>query len=110
MQFNKILFTSGIECEAYQVISDYGAVLAYLDSEGKEMVLPDGTESHVVEEDAKTPFPADTYRAPQGMPSTEEMANIQDALTDALSKVLATAPTTPEEFETRLREVIQSIR
>lgn len=109
MRFNKILFTSGIECEAYQVISDYGSVLAYLDSEGKEIALPEGTESHVIEEDAKTPFPADAYKAPQDMPSTEEMANIQDALTDALSKVLATAPTTPEEFETRLREAIQKI-
>lgn len=109
MRFNKILFTSGIECEAYQVISDYGSVLTYLDGEGKEIVLPEETESHVVEEDVKTPFSADVYKAPQDVPSPEEMANIQDALTDALSKVLATAPSTPEEFETRLREIIRNI-
>lgn len=48
MEYIKIKFTLGLDCEAYQEVRN-GDVLRYLDLDGNELTLPDVTESHVIE-------------------------------------------------------------
>lgn len=48
MDYIKIKFTKGLDCEAYQEIA-YGIVLNYLDENGKELNLPNVTESGVID-------------------------------------------------------------
>lgn len=51
-----IRFTKGLHCDAYQEISPDGSqVLRYLDMNGAEIVLPDVTESGVVNKSFVTP-------------------------------------------------------
>lgn len=56
MYYIKIAFTKGLECDAFQEVDDSGIVLRYLDISGIELVLPEITESHVID-----PEPRETY-------------------------------------------------
>lgn len=49
MKYLLIEFTKGLECQAYQEITDDGMnVVRFLDLAGNELVLPEVTESRVV--------------------------------------------------------------
>lgn len=54
MEYIKVKFTVGLECDAYQEISN-GYVVRYCDLDGDTLELPAVTESIVV--DAKCPKP-----------------------------------------------------
>jgi len=55
MRLIKIQFTSGLNCEAYQDIDIRGIVTRYLDLDGNVLVLPETTESHVVDANPSLP-------------------------------------------------------
>lgn len=55
MEYIKIIFTKGLDCEAYQEISN-GVVVRYCDLDGATIFLPSITESHVVDAFPPTPF------------------------------------------------------
>ena len=48
MQYIKIQFTLGLDCEAYQVIDENMIVVSYVDLQGEPLELPEVTESQVV--------------------------------------------------------------
>ncbi len=57
MKYIKIRFTFGLNCDAYQEIDPVrNCVINYKDLDGNVMILPDVTESCVI--DADPPFPA----------------------------------------------------
>ena len=56
MRYIKIQFTAGLDTAAYQEVDDRGQVVAYVDEKGNEFDVPEGCESHVVEDDAIPPF------------------------------------------------------
>lgn len=64
MRYIKIQFTKGFDFAAYQEVSDRGEVVAYVGEDGKEFLVPDGCESHVVEDDAVPPF-SEVVRLPR---------------------------------------------
>jgi len=47
MQYIKIKFTLGLDCEAYQVIENM-VVVGYVDLQGNPLELPEVTESQVL--------------------------------------------------------------
>ena len=50
MKYIKVQFTVGLNCVAWQEIDESQMVVVrYLDEQGNELVLPDVTESHVVD-------------------------------------------------------------
>lgn len=56
MKYLLIEFTKGLVCQAYQELTDDGAmVVRYLDLNGNELVLPGVTESRVVNSEYVTP-------------------------------------------------------
>lgn len=54
MEYILIEFTVGLEQQAYQVISG-GQVQKYVDLDGNDLVLPDVTESRVVNANPERP-------------------------------------------------------
>lgn len=56
MKYLRIEFTLGLKCEAYQELTEDGEMVTrYLDLDGKELSLPDVTESKVVNPEYETP-------------------------------------------------------
>ena len=54
MKYIKVQFTVGLNCVAWQEIDESQMVVVrYLDEKGNELVLPDVTESHVVDPEMK---------------------------------------------------------
>jgi hypothetical protein len=54
MKYIKIQFTVGLNCIAWQEIDESQmAVVRYLDEQGNELVLPEVTESHVIDPEMK---------------------------------------------------------
>ena len=47
MQYIKIQFTLGLDCEAYQVVENM-VVVGYVDLQGTPLELPEVTESKVI--------------------------------------------------------------
>lgn len=56
MRYIKIQFTAGLDIAAYQEVDSHGQVVAFVDEKGMEFLVPEGCESHVVEDDAIPPF------------------------------------------------------
>lgn len=54
MEYIKILFTFGLNCEAYQEISN-GVVQRYCDLQGNTIDVPSVTESRVIEANPEYP-------------------------------------------------------
>ncbi len=48
MQYIKIKFTLGLDCEAYQVVNESMVVVGYVDLQGEPLELPEVTESQVL--------------------------------------------------------------
>jgi hypothetical protein len=48
MQYIKIKFILGLDCEAYQVINENMIVIGHIDLQGEPLELPEVTESQVV--------------------------------------------------------------
>jgi hypothetical protein len=48
MEYIKIIFTVGLDCEAYQEVSG-GNVVRYCDLDGNTLMLPSVTESRVID-------------------------------------------------------------
>jgi len=48
MKYIKIKFTLGLDCEAYQVVSENMVVVGYIDLQGNPLELPEVTESQVL--------------------------------------------------------------
>lgn len=55
MRLIKVRFTVGLDCEAYQDIDIRGVCTRYLDLDGNELVLPEVTESHVINDNPELP-------------------------------------------------------
>lgn len=53
MKYIKIQFTLGLDCEAYQVIDESMTVVGYVDLLGNQLLVPEVTESHVVDPEMK---------------------------------------------------------
>lgn len=54
MEYIKIIFTHGLDCEAYQEINN-GSVERITDMDGNTLVMPAITESHVIDENPLKP-------------------------------------------------------
>jgi len=56
MRYLLIEFTKGLECQAYQELTDDGSEVArYLDLDGNELTLPEVTESRVLKPEYVVP-------------------------------------------------------
>lgn len=93
MQYIKVKFTEGLNCEAYQEINSRGEVLRYLDENGLELVVPEVTESCVIEENPVLPF----------KPAEEPV------VVEEVQEVVEEVPALTPEQEARIVEIIQTI-
>lgn len=83
MRYIKIQFTKGLDMAAYQEVSDRGEVVAYVGEDGNEFLVPDGCESHVVEDDAIPPF-SEVTRLPRPEAEPEQTLTDKDTILETL--------------------------
>lgn len=118
MQYNKIKFTNGLFCDAYQAIDEQKRVVAYLDEKGETISFLDENGKEIVVEsefhgeDVTPPFEAkdvvDPWLVADQM-ETEARIEARRAAEAAVVNTESEFPQSNNQLDARIRKIIYEI-